>query len=136
MLTKPCKTEVQCYEYRKDINILWHSIEEMEICEGKLINFEKNIMMLPNTFSGKDGLSKKSCLAFFQTLDNDLVQCVNYSLGKLKGQLLIKKLCLLRKKIVANGTLEIGDNVVTLYYSILLYITPYYSILLYITLLA
>ena len=76
------KTEAQCNEYLKEINTSHLSTDDIDSCEGKLSIkecFEALTAMHSNKPPGNDGLSKEFCLAFFQTLGSDLIECLNNS---------------------------------------------------------
>ena len=108
------KSETDCLNYLKNINIPKLSTEDMNKCEGRLTKQEcwDTLQSFGNNKSpGNDGLSKKFYVCLFNEINAYLIDSLNHSFheGQLSTSQRQAMITLIEKKGKDNQYLNIGD---------------------------
>ena len=109
------KTETDCSNYLKTLNLLRLADDECRLCEGELTkreSWEALQTMGNNKSPDNDGLSKEFYICFFNEIHSYLYLALNMSFreGQLSSSQRQAELFLSRKKTRTNAFSKIGDQ--------------------------
>ena len=109
------KSEKDCLEYLKNINIPKLTENERFSCKGILTKKDcwDALQSTKNNKSlGNDGLTKKFYVCFFKKISSELVDTLNHSFktGKLSASQRQALITSIKKKMKIRGILRIGDQ--------------------------
>ena len=106
-------TEQECMDYLSEINKPYLTVDQANLCEGKVTVREglRILQQMPSDKSpGNDGLTKEFMLCFYEILAEPLVNSLNYSfeVGKLSSSQKQAMIILIEKKDKDKQLIKIG----------------------------